>query len=323
VVETRDSEPDSSQATTVRPAVDVVVPFAGSDAQLDALIARLGALALRDDDTLVIVDNRPAGAAARPRPGVVRAPDVQCSYHARNHGVRSGQAPWLVFIDADVLPPPDLVDRYFEHDVDDRTAVLAGGIRDVTPVNGTRIALRYARLARPDNDENVWRPGFEYAQTGNAAVRRAAFEAVGGFVEVRSGGDAELCFRLAEAGWGIERRRQALVEHHSRASMRALVRQHLRYGAGTEWLDARYPGLAPPRRGPPRVLVGSLRRGLTSATALARGDRDRAARDAVESVCSVAFELGRRLPNDPVPPRAVLVAKLRQALRRPAACRRP
>jgi GT2 family glycosyltransferase len=318
VVKPRDGEPDSSRAATMRPAVDVVVPFAGSDAKLDALLARLRELALRHDDTLVVVDNRPPGDAEQPRPGVVRAPDVQSSYHARNHGARSGQAPWLVFIDADVLPPPDLVDRYFEQDVDDRTAVLAGGIRDVTPVDGTRIAMRYARLPRPDNDENVWRPGFEYAQTGNAAVRRAAFDAVGGFVEVRSGGDAELCFRLAKAGWRIERRPEALVEHHSRASMRALVRQHLRYGTGTEWLEGRYPGLAPPRRGP-RVLVGSLRRGLASATALAGGDRDGAARNAVDSLCSVAFELGRRLPNDPGPPRAVLVAKLRQALGRPAA----
>ena len=41
-------------------------------------------------------------------------------------------------------------------------------------------------------------------------------------------------------------------------------------------------------------------------------------RHAVNSASSMAFELGRRLPNDPGPVRAVLVAKLRQALRRPA-----
>ena len=37
-----------------------------------------------------------------------------------------------------------------------------------------------------------------YAQTAHCAVRRSAFEAVGGFREdIRSGGDADLCFRLA------------------------------------------------------------------------------------------------------------------------------
>jgi GT2 family glycosyltransferase len=300
----------------MRPAVDVVVPFFGSDQQLDALIARLGGLALRSDDTLAVVDNRPARSDEQVRPEVLRAPDVQSSYHARNHGARCGQAPWLVFIDADVVPPADLVDRYFAEEVGDRTAVLAGGIRDITQADAVGIAARYARLSRPSNDEMVWRPGFEYAQTGNAAVRRAAFEAVGGFAEVRSGGDAELCFRLAKAGWRTERRTDALVEHHSRASLRALMRQHLRYGVGAEWLDEDYPGFAPPRRSM-RLLLGALRDCVMSASAVAKGDRDDAARIAVNRACYIAFEVGRRLPNDPGPLRPLLTAKLQEALRRP------
>ena len=215
----------------MRPAVDIVVPFFGSDAQLDRLLARMRELTLRPGDKLVIVDNRPRAPVTQPRPGVVLAPDVQSSYHARNVGARSGDAPWLIFIDTDVLPPPDLVDRYFSEDVDDRTAVLAGGIRDVAPDKAAGIAMRYARLPRARTDENTWQQGFEYAQTGNAAVRRAAFDALGGFAEVRSGGDAELCFRIVRAGWRIERRPHALVEHHSRASLRAIMRQHLRYGS--------------------------------------------------------------------------------------------
>src|SRR3954469_22786208 len=157
----------------VRPAVAVVVPFAGAQAELDALRAQLRALALEPGDTLVIVDNRPDSAATQAGDGVVSAPERRSSYHARNRGTAQGSAPWVLFLDADVLAPPDLVDRYFDQPPDDRTAVLAGAIRDVPPSEGGRIARRYAHLSRPLADDNTWRPGFAYAQTANAMVRRS------------------------------------------------------------------------------------------------------------------------------------------------------
>lgn len=277
--------------------MDVVVPFAGAQAELDALRAQLRALALEPGDTLVIVDNRPASAAIQAGDGVVAAPERRSSYHARNRGTAQGSAPWVLFLDADVLAPPDLVDRYFDQPPDDRAAVLAGAIRDLPPDDGGRLARRYAHLSRPLADDNTWRPGFAYAQTANAMIRRSAFEAVGGFLEVRSGGDADLCFRLVAAGWTIERRPAARVEHRSRSSLRALTRQYVRYGSGTEWVEGRHPGFAPPRRGA-RVLLSALRGELAAARALARGDSDSAIRLAVDQVCASAFEFGRRVPND-------------------------
>ncbi|MEO6350315.1 MAG: hypothetical protein ABIP53_06655, partial [Candidatus Limnocylindrales bacterium] len=70
---------------SVRPAVDVVLPFRGSDDQLERVVARLAALETRTDDTLTIADNRP-GAVDRERLGVriVGAGERQTSYHARN-----------------------------------------------------------------------------------------------------------------------------------------------------------------------------------------------------------------------------------------------
>jgi Glycosyl transferase family group 2 len=283
--------------------VDVVVPFAGAQAELDALRARLRTLALGPGDTLVIVDNRPASAATPAGDGVVPAPERRSSYHARNRGTAQGSAPWVLFLDADVLAPPDLIDRYLDQPPDDRTAVLAGAIRDLPPDDGGRLARRYAHLSRPLADDNTWRPGFAYAQTANAMVRRSAFQAVGGFLEVRSGGDADLCFRLVAAGWTIERRPAAVVEHRSRGSLRALTRQYLRYGSGTQWLEGRHPGFAPPRRGA-RVLGDAVRGNLAATRALVHRDVDSAVRLAVDHVCSLAFEIGRTLPNDVTDPRA-------------------
>jgi len=298
-----------------RPAADVVVPFFGSESELHSLRIRLHELRLRPGDTLVVVDNRPAAAAATPEPGIVRAPECQSSYHARNRGAAHGHAPWLVFLDADVLPAPDLLDRYFAEPIDERVAVLAGAIEDVPPAGRAGLAARYAGLARSRGDENVWRPGFAYAQTGSAAVRRLAFEAIGGFEEVRSGGDADLCFRLAHAGWRVERRPEAVARHRGRASVRALLRHRLRHGAGAAWLEARYPGFSPALRR--RWFVTSFPRWeLAAAWALARGDEDRAVRQALDPLCTAAFELGRRLPNRPGSGRAVLASELSAILQR-------
>jgi GT2 family glycosyltransferase len=291
-----------------RPHIDVIVPFLGSDAELRALRERLRALELRPGDNLLVVDNRPRAHAAPPDQSVVRAPDRQSSYHARNRGAAEGEAPWLVFVDADVLPSPELLDQYFSGGVDERTAVLAGAIQDVP---GSGIAGRYAQLARSLSDDNVWRPGFPYAQTASAAVRREAFESVGGFDEVRSGGDADLCFRLARAGWRIERRPGARVQHRGRSSLRALLRQYLRYGAGAAWLEARHPGFAPRRRARDvvrEVLLGEL----AAVRALGRRDADEALRLGLGSICSAAFEVGRRLPNDASRRRPALGRSLRR-----------
>jgi GT2 family glycosyltransferase len=176
--------------------------------------------------------------------------------------------------------------------------VLAGAIRDVPPTGGGRLARRYARVSRPLSDDNAWRPGFAYAQTASAMVRRGAFEAVGGFAEVRSGGDADLCFRLVAEGWAIERRPEAAVEHRSRASLRGLVRQYLRYGSGAAWLERRYPGFAP-ARGRAQTAIAVARGHVLAARALARGDTDGALRLALDTTCRCAFELGRSVPNEP------------------------
>jgi GT2 family glycosyltransferase len=274
----------------MRPAVDVVVPFLGDERALLALLDRARELELQSGDSLTVVDNSPTSAGPPPAPEVLRAPERQSSYYARNRGAARGQAPWLLFLDADVTAPPDLVDRYFADPIPEKTGVLAGTIEDVAPTGGSRLALRYAKVSHPLDDKNTWRPGFAYAQTASAAVRRTAFDEIGGFAEVRSGGDADLCFRMAEAGWRIERQPGAVVNHRSRATLKALIRQYMRYGAGAAWLEARYPGFAPTMRARPVTL--EVLRGLLS------GDGDRAARRAVYPLCEAAFAVGQRLSND-------------------------
>ncbi len=158
-----------------------------------------------------------------------------------------------MFIDADCEPDPALLDAYFATAPKADVGVLAGGIEDAV-VDDSAVA-RYvaarAKMAQPAT----------YAQTANCAVRREALLAVGGWPEpIVSGGDADLCWRLRDAGWTMESRPGALVRHRSRASLGALLRQLHRHGRGMAWLESRWPGSfpAPTAReliGRPRMLL--------------------------------------------------------------------
>ena len=122
-------------------------------------------------------------------------------------------------------------------------------------------------------------------------MRRDAFERVGGFsAPVYSGGDADLCWRLAKAGGRLESRPRALVRHENRASLRALLAQLHRHGGGMQWLDARYPGAFPPPR--PRELLGRV---AFFARAALRGPERAYA--GIDLVAGLAADLGRLHAN--------------------------
>jgi GT2 family glycosyltransferase len=287
-----------------RPAVDVVVPFRGSSVDLDLLAERLGTLHTEPGDTITLADNRP-GAKDDQR-GAVRilgAGERQTSYHARNRGVQAGEAPWLVFIDADVVASPDLLDRYFEMPPDERTGVLAGAIVDEVPSDGPgNLAVRYAYLKHSmSQDTLLANEEWAFAQTANAAIRREAFAQVGGFEpKIRSGGDADLCFRLQAAGWALERRDGATVVHRNRTTVARMLAQRARHGAGAAWLARQWPG-AMPRRQALRLAFWGTRRAIHGGLAAARGDRDAAVLGFLDGPSIWAYELGRLLPNRATP----------------------
>jgi hypothetical protein len=287
----------------VRPAVDVVVPFRGSARSLAEVISRLRRLRVLTGDTLTIVDNTRGGVArAVAVPSsirIVNAAARQSSYHARNQGAAAGSQPWLLFLDADVDPLPDLLDRYLATAPGERTAVLAGGVHDLGSASGREsLAGRYARARRLIDQANTLQVARPYAKTANCLVRREAFEQVGGFVDdIRSGGDADLCFRLRDAGWDLEPRPDASVDHGSRQHLLGLLGQRARHGSGAEWLERRYPGFVGPRRRMIGLARNLVEGSGTSAVSLMRGDGEQGLVRALDPISNAAFDVGRRVPN--------------------------
>ncbi len=276
----------------------MIVPFLGAQAELERLLAALNRLELDPDDEVIVADNRPACADHR-EDGRVRfcaASGIRSPGFARNRAAALALGQWLVFIDADTVPSASLVADYFDPAPGDDTAILAGEIVDFA-ASPTLAARHSAGRGQMSQGVTAGRVGSPYAQTANCAVRRAAFTQVGGFAQdARAGEDADLCFRIAEAGWKLELRPHATVQHRSRESLTALLRQLARHGSGAAWLNRRYPGLfAPPR---PWQLAARLARHLAGA-AVATGRRDRPAAQSalLEFAEACAFEAGRLLSN--------------------------
>jgi glycosyltransferase involved in cell wall biosynthesis len=274
---------------------------------LAQLRARLEQLELGDGDSVLVVDNTPAAPSPPREPvPVLLAAERATPGYARNRGVARGSAEWLLFNDADVVAPPDLLDRYFDPAPAARTALVGGEVIDEVVPPGGPPAARYAHLRRLMSQDNTFSWGdFSFPQTSNVLCRRAAFEQVGGFrEELRAAEDADLAYRLKAAGWEVERREQAAVVHRSRTSLRRFLAQQLLHGAGGAWLDRHYPGSVPGARRPGLVwwAVRAIAGGLLRAAR--ERDRDQAIWALFDPLENVAYELGRSFSNERPPARS-------------------
>jgi GT2 family glycosyltransferase len=275
-----------------------VVPFRDGPAAAGRLLAALSLLEITAADELIVADNTAGGVATRvggERVRIARARAERSSYHARNVGAGLAINDWLLFMDADCIPAPGLLGAYFAEPVPDDCGAVSGSIVGDPTQRG--LVARYTRSRHfLSVDQGLLGPDSGATLTGNVLVRRAAFEALGGFVEgIRSGGDVDLSRRLRAAGWSLRRQPGAVVEHRHRESLMGLLGMVARYAAGARWLNQRYPGSSP--RWPLITGLGGAIRDI--ATLGVRGRVESAVFRAIDGLGLIAHNVGYVATNRP------------------------
>jgi glycosyltransferase involved in cell wall biosynthesis len=164
---------------------------------------------------------------------------------ARNVGVRKARGDRLAFCDADDIAQPgwlaSMVKALDEVDV-------VAGVFDFWSLNGLRESA-----PKPASMRQL---GFLPAGLGaNLAVRRHAFEAVGGFTEeLLIGEDIDLCWRLQLEGFRFVIEFGALVSKRERQEAKQVFRQAAAYGLSGPALYRRHRAT-----GARRNLVGAAK----------------------------------------------------------------
>jgi GT2 family glycosyltransferase len=297
-----------------RPPVSVVVPFAGTAADAEAVITMLRGLDTRTDDELILADNSGTAPSAAGRVRIVRAAGEASASHSRNVGAGAVMNDWILFLDADVIAPPDLLDRFFFRPIDERVGAMTGDIAGIP--DARTLAARYGTarnfLGQRSHVNHPLRPR---ASSANLLVRRQAFEQVGGYTEgIWAAEDTDFTWRLQAAGWTLAFNERAVVQHAYRRTLRELGRQWRGYAAGARWLSERYPDFKPDpglNRGLRLILkrfgIGegvAFRADGRSAPESARlGRRDRLQFLFVQVYLAIEEQIGLRMSNEVKPPR--------------------
>jgi mycofactocin system glycosyltransferase len=154
-------------------------------------------------------------------------------------------APILAFLDSDCVPASDWLENLVAALDDPGLVAVGGGVR------GLRFATLLARYEaecaslfmgeRPGPAAKA-EGGAPYLPACNLAVKRKAFEQVGGFrPELRLGEDVDLCWRLAEQGGELFYFPAAVVRHEYRDRLGAFLQRKRQYATSEAHLRRAYP----------------------------------------------------------------------------------
>jgi glycosyltransferase involved in cell wall biosynthesis len=221
-------------------SLTVVIPVHNAAGLLDACLSSVSAQ-LGPDDQVVVADDASDDntvlIAEAHGATVLRLPEQRGPYVARQQAADATESWGLVFIDARCRAQPGWLDSH--RDLLARTGV-ALSCSGVLTVAGRSLASRVAAYLQPFRpDATLVGHRLPYFPTCNLGVLRAAFDQVGGFGEMRSGGDADLCWRIQDDGLGeFAVDPEVLVEWVPRQSVRDLAAQMARYGTAAARLNS-------------------------------------------------------------------------------------
>lgn len=186
----------------MKPSVSFVVPVRNDAGRLEISLRSIAANGRRSGDIeIIVVDNgsTDGSVAVAQRFGatVLRLENVRVAA-LRNEGAQHARADVLAFIDADNEIAAGWVHAALEC-LRLPSAAVVGALYQ-SPVDGTWVQRTYGHLRGvPAGQHDT-----DWLGSGNLAVSRAAFEAVGGFdTTLETCEDVDFCHRTRARGWRI------------------------------------------------------------------------------------------------------------------------
>lgn len=217
------------------PAISIVVPTYESA----RTIARcLGALAAQQTDLpyeVVLADSGGDDTVARARAAlpalrVVRSPVRLTPGAARNAGARAARGALLGFLDSDVYAASDWVASAVAA-VRPGVDVVCGAIENANPhsaVSRAEQLIMFNEFLAGSPPGPRW-----FALSGNLAVRRTWFDAVGGFPDWRGAEDLVFSRRILARGGTVHFDARMRVAHDNRTRLAPFLRNQVMLGRFT------------------------------------------------------------------------------------------
>lgn len=171
---------------------------------------------------------------------VVSADEQAGLAYARNVGARSAHGDVLAFCDADDIAASGWLSALA---AGFRNADMVGGRLELDLLNG-ELPRRWRGLTEDDLRQPKLFDYLHYAVGANFAVRREAFEAVGGCDEMFTlcADDVDLSWRIQRWGGTLVFRDEAVMHYRLREDLRGLMRQVYRYGRAEALLRRKFYG---------------------------------------------------------------------------------
>jgi glycosyltransferase involved in cell wall biosynthesis len=283
-------------ARATGPSVSVVIAAYSSErwTRLRDAVASVGAQHRPALETIVVIDQNPEllGRAERELTDAVVVPNAgqRGASGARNTGVARSRGEVVAFLDDDAYATPEWLATMIVHFADPAVAGVGGRVDPLWVSSRPNwlpgefdwtVGASYSGMPEATAlVRNVW--------SNNMALRRAAFDAAGGFREDFSklgaasrSEDTELCLRVTSGSWIYEP--TSAVGHWvsaQRATLRYFLRRCYDEGKGKAQIaimDGTANSTSAERWYTLRVLPGAVGRGLREA---ATGDRSGALRSA-------------------------------------------
>lgn len=156
---------------------------------------------------------------------------------ARNAGAACAAGEFLAFTDDDCAPAPDWLRRLDERLPAYPEALIGGHTRNTLTGNpyaaATQSIVDFFATANPP-----------FFASSNIAMRKSAFEEIGGFDATwpfAAAEDRDLCARWLASGRPLLYAPDAVVDHAHELSFAGFWRQHVCYGRGACWLRRKHP----------------------------------------------------------------------------------